>query len=275
MTTTYSFCRKGFTLVELLLVIVIMITLASGVLLVAGDSGDSQTANLIISKTRTLKAAAMMYKRDHFSIPDGAGIDILEPYTGSPVNDIEGVTYSFAFGENGETYLQVDLSGVSEQIKTDLSDMADENLFYQPSGEVSRTMENSELLAYLSPSSVLGYFAAKPAYAKKQNNGNGNGNAYAYGHDNNNGNGNNGNGNSNGNGNGNGNTNVEEQDENAGSADDQPDSGTSDQNQSYEDYEENTTEDTGDTSDSSSDSNSSSVEAGGLYSGGNTILVRI
>lgn len=173
MAKNNSFKGKGFTLVELIVVIVIMITLAGGVLLVSGDSGDAQKANQIISRTRTLKTASIMYKRDHLTIPNGTEISVLEPYLGSPVNDIEGVTYSFAFGENGETYLNVDLSGIDEKIRADISEMAEENLFFQPSEEVSEVKENSELLAYLSPSSILGYFAAKPAYAKNNNENNG------------------------------------------------------------------------------------------------------
>jgi len=61
--------RKGFTLVELLIVIILIGILASAILLVAGGAEEKATANRIISDARTMKAAAMLYNSDHNSWP--------------------------------------------------------------------------------------------------------------------------------------------------------------------------------------------------------------
>jgi general secretion pathway protein G len=66
--------RTGFTLVELLIVIIIIGILAGAMLLVAGSGTDKAEATKIVSDLRSLKAAALMYYADHPSETDAPDV---------------------------------------------------------------------------------------------------------------------------------------------------------------------------------------------------------
>jgi general secretion pathway protein G len=75
--------RKGFTLVELLIVIVIIGILAGAMMMLMGSSSDKAEATKIISDLRTMKGGVLQYYADHSEYPATAGgtnITTLESY---------------------------------------------------------------------------------------------------------------------------------------------------------------------------------------------------
>lgn len=61
--------RKGFTLVELLIVIVVIGILASGMMLASGSATNSAKASTAIADLRNAKAAALLWFADHLKEP--------------------------------------------------------------------------------------------------------------------------------------------------------------------------------------------------------------
>jgi prepilin-type N-terminal cleavage/methylation domain-containing protein len=90
--------RKGFTLVEILIVIVIIGILAGSLLLIMGTARDNAEAARIISEMRTMKSAAVLYKSDYGAWPfwiydsgENAYTAFVLRENGSPVPDQDGV----------------------------------------------------------------------------------------------------------------------------------------------------------------------------------------
>ena len=97
--------RKGFTLVELLIVIVIIGILAAAMLLSSGSATASAEASNIVSNLRSLKAATMMFYADSMDaiaavnglLPGTVTVDALKGYTDNPERFADGKGYLFWF----------------------------------------------------------------------------------------------------------------------------------------------------------------------------------
>jgi len=85
--------RSGFTLVELLIVIIIIGILAGAMLLVAGSGTDSAEATKIISDLRGMKSAALLYYADNPVNPDKPEVVDLEKYMDRELKDTDFVVF--------------------------------------------------------------------------------------------------------------------------------------------------------------------------------------
>jgi len=84
--------RTGFTLVELLIVIIIIGILAGAMLLVAGSGTDKAEATKIVSNLRSMKAATLLYYADHPSETDFPTVASLDEYMDRKISTIAGYT---------------------------------------------------------------------------------------------------------------------------------------------------------------------------------------
>ncbi len=89
--------RSGFTLVELLIVIIIIGILAGAMLLVAGSGTDKAEATKIVSDLRGLKAAALMFYADKPDAEADVEIDALKPYMDRDFTASDKYTYEFVW----------------------------------------------------------------------------------------------------------------------------------------------------------------------------------
>ncbi|MCD8163198.1 MAG: prepilin-type N-terminal cleavage/methylation domain-containing protein [Synergistaceae bacterium] len=62
--------HRAFTLVELLIVIIIIGTLAGMMMLAAGSATSKAEATKIVANLRTLKSAVMMYEAENVPFPN-------------------------------------------------------------------------------------------------------------------------------------------------------------------------------------------------------------
>jgi general secretion pathway protein G len=144
--------HKGFTLVEVLIVIVIIGLLAGSLLLIMGTARDNAEAARIISEMRTMKSAAVLYKSDYGAWPkwvySGAYIDIEgnslpDAYTDRlPQNEDYwiGVMHVPDSASEDHAFIVVDGSGLRKGVKEVLASRAQEMRFFSTS-----TMDYSDL----------------------------------------------------------------------------------------------------------------------------------
>ena len=80
--------KGGFTLVELLIVIMIIAILAGMMLLATGSATDSAEATRVINDLRGLKGAALLYYGDFMVWPSGNLVLALAPYFDRPFDTV-------------------------------------------------------------------------------------------------------------------------------------------------------------------------------------------
>ena len=117
--------RAGFTLVELLIVIIIIGILAGAMLLVAGSGTDKAEATKIVSDLRSLKSAALMAYADKPTLvvpTTGQNLDLLENYMDRPLEDASNYQFQAA---SGDAEWWVGKTSISRDgVKTKLSEVA-------------------------------------------------------------------------------------------------------------------------------------------------------
>lgn len=140
--------RRGFTLVELLIVIVIIGILAGGMMLASGSATDSAKAATALSELRSAKAAGIMWTADNTQLTGTALIAVwntvaagtatnnsLDKYMDNPSKSAKLVTGS----SGSELYVGTTAyQGESENFYTKLKGQAGSIIFSAPgSGSLS------------------------------------------------------------------------------------------------------------------------------------------
>ncbi|MGC9372623.1 MAG: type II secretion system protein [Thermovirgaceae bacterium] len=129
--------RKGFTLVELLIVIVIIGILAGSMLLVFGTAKERARASRIISDMRNLKTAAVMYYHEHKTFPPDGGLSdsFARAYMGrqAPESGDQKVWYEFETPGSSDCLVVVNLPENSE-LKRHLARLSGQSGLYKSDG---------------------------------------------------------------------------------------------------------------------------------------------
>jgi len=125
--------HKGFTLVELLIVIFIIGVLAPGIMISSASATASAEASAIITDLRNMKSAAFMFYADRIgdlNVTQG-NIDYLKPYIHNPAKFSGGSSNPYKFviqtGSNATWWVGYDLvqGRKSKQVYKKLADRAD------------------------------------------------------------------------------------------------------------------------------------------------------
>jgi general secretion pathway protein G len=137
--------RKGFTLVELLIVIVIIGILASSMLLSSTSATAMAEAATIISELRNLKAATMMFYADSMDeinngnatqiLTDGGitAMNLLKPYMDNP-EKLNNTNYMFVQGSINSAakwFVGYNVAGAQGELKEKLKGKAASTGLYE------------------------------------------------------------------------------------------------------------------------------------------------
>ena len=106
--------RKGFTLVELLIVIIVIGILAGGMMLSSGSASDSARASTLISELRNAKAAGVFWLTDNVSSTDAelalewsnmaSMRNIFKGYMDNPIK-VDELLFEVVNRPDGDTFL--------------------------------------------------------------------------------------------------------------------------------------------------------------------------
>ena len=145
--------KTGFTLVELLIVIVIIGILAGMMMFATGAATDKAQATKIVNNMRTLKSAVLMYYMDNYKWPDG-GSDTANN-KGIDASVLRGYVDQSKFTDSiGGTYSIIKRSTVNDKSRTDDANVYVGSVFirYQ---NTNMSTGLKEQLALMAPSANL------------------------------------------------------------------------------------------------------------------------
>jgi general secretion pathway protein G len=115
---------RGFTLVEMLIVIAIIGILSGGLMLTMGAGTDKAEASRIVSDLNSLKLAAGLYYADNLGGEMTPSVEVLKPYMSSP-ESLAGGRYEFVSGQDaGQWFVGCDISAAPSGVRTRLKRMA-------------------------------------------------------------------------------------------------------------------------------------------------------